>query len=72
MLSGVACGAIKRLEDGTEEAAPFAREARFFVESRLLNRDVKVKLEGVDKNGNLLGTVLHPQACVRVLVGMSC
>ena len=63
MLSGISCGGVKRLEDGTEEAAPFAREARYFVESRLLNRDVQVKLEGVDKNGNLLGTVLHSQAC---------
>ena len=61
MLAGIACGGIKRLEDGTEEAAPFAREARYFVESRLLNRDVDVKLEGVDKNGTLLGTALHTQ-----------
>lgn len=60
MLSGIQCGSVRRLEDGTEEAAPFAREARYFVETRLLNRDVQVSLEGVDKNGNLLGTVLHP------------
>jgi endonuclease YncB( thermonuclease family) len=70
MLSGIACGGIKRLEDGTEEAAPFAREARFFVESRLLNRDVQVKLEGVDKNGSLLGTAMHPQA--RTQGGVAC
>uniref|UniRef100_A0A7S2GFY6 Uncharacterized protein n=1 Tax=Haptolina brevifila TaxID=156173 RepID=A0A7S2GFY6_9EUKA len=60
MLSGIQCGSIRRLDDGTEDAQPFAREGRYFVETRLLNRDVKVSLEGVDKNGNLLGTVLHP------------
>eukprot|EP00316_Scyphosphaera_apsteinii_P007722 CAMPEP_0119344144 /NCGR_PEP_ID=MMETSP1333-20130426/106819_1 /TAXON_ID=418940 /ORGANISM="Scyphosphaera apsteinii, Strain RCC1455" /LENGTH=892 /DNA_ID=CAMNT_0007356571 /DNA_START=39 /DNA_END=2717 /DNA_ORIENTATION=- len=61
ILSGIQCPAIRRNEDGTEEAAPFSREARFFVESRLLHRDVKVKLEGLDKNGTIFGTVLHPQ-----------
>lgn len=66
MLSGIQCGAIRRNEDGTEEAAPFAREARYFVETRLLNRDVQVSLEGIDKNGNLLGTVIHPAGNVSV------
>lgn len=66
MLSGIQCGAFRRLEDGTEEAQPFAREARYFVETRLLNRDVQVSLEGVDKNGNLMGTVLHPAGNVSV------
>jgi len=61
ILSGIQAPALRRLEDGTEEAAPFAREARYFVESRLLHRDVQVKLEGLDKNGTLFGTVLHPQ-----------
>ena len=60
MLSGIQCPSIRRGEDGNEDAAPFAREARFFVETRLLHRDVKVKLEGVDKSGALFGSVLHP------------
>ena len=66
MLSGIQCGGIRRQDDGTEEAAPFAREARYFVETRLLNRDVQVSLENVDKNGALLGTVLHPAGNVSV------
>ncbi|KAL1500074.1 hypothetical protein AB1Y20_012749 [Prymnesium parvum] len=66
MLSGIACAGFKRLEDGTEEAAPYAREARYFVEVRMLHRDVQVKLEGLDKNGALLGTVLHPQGNMSV------
>lgn len=40
--------------------APFAREAKHFTEMRLLHRDVEVKLEGVDKYGNLYGSVVHP------------
>jgi staphylococcal nuclease domain-containing protein 1 len=60
MLSGIQCPSIRRGEDGNEDAAPFAREARFFVETRLLHREVKVKLDGVDKSGALFGSVLHP------------
>lgn len=60
-LCGTQCPPLKRGEDGVEEAAPFAREARFFVESRLLHRSVQIALQGVDKNGTLLGTVLHEQ-----------
>ncbi|KAL4085983.1 hypothetical protein PRIC1_014607 [Phytophthora ramorum] len=40
--------------------APHAREAKHFTELRLLHRDVELKLEGVDKYGNLFGSVVHP------------
>ncbi|RLN73714.1 hypothetical protein BBJ28_00026222, partial [Nothophytophthora sp. Chile5] len=40
--------------------APHAREAKHFAEMRLLHRDVELKLEGVDKYGNLFGSVVHP------------
>ncbi|GFR42157.1 hypothetical protein Agub_g3009 [Astrephomene gubernaculifera] len=48
-------------------AEPFAREAKAFSEARVLNRDVKLVLEGVDKYGNLFGTVLYtpPPAAVQ-------
>lgn len=39
--------------------APYAREAKHFTEMRLLHRDVDLKLEGVDKYGNLYGSVVH-------------
>lgn len=39
--------------------APYAREAKHFTEMRLLHRDVELKLEGVDKYGNLYGSVVH-------------
>ncbi|CAD5216145.1 unnamed protein product [Bursaphelenchus xylophilus] len=39
---------------------PYGEEAKFFVESRLLQRDVKVYLEGVS-NQNFVGSVIHPR-----------
>lgn len=52
-------------EGDQEVPEQFAEEARFFVESRLLHRDVSVILEGVANQGNqgngiLLGSILHP------------
>ncbi|CAI5716919.1 unnamed protein product [Peronospora destructor] len=44
----------------TTGPAPHAREAKHFTEVRLLHRDVELKLEGVDKYGNLFGSVVHP------------
>ncbi|KAG0376239.1 hypothetical protein BGX24_008049 [Mortierella sp. AD032] len=40
---------------------PFAEEAKFFVESRLLQREVRVILEMVGQNGNnFFGSIQHP------------
>ena len=50
---------FKQDEEGKQVAELFAEEAKFFTESRLLQRDVKIILEGVS-NQNLLGTVIHP------------
>ncbi|KAK7369584.1 hypothetical protein VNO80_11625 [Phaseolus coccineus] len=41
-------------------ADPFAPEAKFFTETRVLNRDVRIVLEGVDKFSNLIGSVYYP------------
>ncbi|CAA7035138.1 unnamed protein product [Microthlaspi erraticum] len=38
---------------------PFAREAKYFTELRVLNRDVRIVLEGVDKFNNLIGSVYY-------------
>lgn len=48
VLSGVTC---PRTTD------PFGEEARFFTESRLLQRDVKVHVEQINPGGALVGTV---------------
>ncbi|GAV82791.1 SNase domain-containing protein/TUDOR domain-containing protein [Cephalotus follicularis] len=45
----------------TEVASdPFAEEAKYFTETRTLNRDVRIVLEGVDKFSNLIGSVYYP------------
>jgi staphylococcal nuclease domain-containing protein 1 len=59
MLSGLQAPGFKK-ENGQELAQPFARDAKFFVEARLLNREVDIMIEGCDKYGNLVGMVLHP------------
>ncbi|XP_074569657.1 ribonuclease TUDOR 2-like isoform X1 [Curcuma longa] len=39
---------------------PFGREAKHFTETRVLNREVRIVLEGVDKFSNLIGSVYYP------------
>ncbi|XP_050226106.1 ribonuclease TUDOR 1 [Mercurialis annua] len=38
---------------------PFAVEAKYFTEQRVLNRDVRIVLEGVDKFSNLIGSIYY-------------
>ncbi|KAJ8752668.1 hypothetical protein K2173_005557 [Erythroxylum novogranatense] len=40
---------------------PFGLEAKHFTELRVLNREVRIVLEGVDKFSNLIGSVYYPQ-----------
>lgn len=60
-LSGLffQCPMNKQDAEGKQVPEPFMEEAKFFTESRLLQKDVKIILEGVS-NQNLLGTVMHP------------
>ncbi|KAJ8315336.1 hypothetical protein KUTeg_007486 [Tegillarca granosa] len=67
MLSGIKCPMFKQDETGNQVSEPFAAEAKFFTEVRLLQRDVKVILEGVS-NQNLLGSVLHPNGNIAELL----
>ncbi|KAK5136664.1 hypothetical protein LTR08_002317 [Meristemomyces frigidus] len=47
--------------DGTTQAAePYGNEAQAFVEDRMLQRSVKVRLLGVSPNNILVGEVRHP------------
>lgn len=39
---------------------PFALDAKYFTEMRVLNREVRIVLEGVDKFKNLIGSVFYP------------
>ncbi|RKP24646.1 hypothetical protein SYNPS1DRAFT_33172 [Syncephalis pseudoplumigaleata] len=60
LLSGIKAPVVRTGIPGVADTVePFGEEARFFVESRLLQREVKVKLEGTN-NQSLVGSVLHP------------
>lgn len=63
ILAGVACPRVgnARLNPPTP-SEPYAEESREFVELRLLQRELKVTLNGTDKSGVcLVGTVHHPR-----------
>lgn len=62
MLSGIRCPNFKIDSEGRSDptAMPYAEEAKFFVESRLLQRDVEIILESVNNN-NFVGTIVHPR-----------
>jgi len=70
ILSGIKCPMIRRdPEDAKKEIfEPYAAEAKFFVESRLLDRDVKIVLEGVSNQNLLLATVLHQNGNITELL----
>ncbi|KNC97787.1 uncharacterized protein SPPG_06784 [Spizellomyces punctatus DAOM BR117] len=61
MLSGIKAPAYRKgvpnVEDLVEE---YSEEAKYFVESRLLQRDIKVVLEGLSSNDNFVGSVQFP------------
>ena len=61
-VAGIRAPAAKRTTaEGKEQAAePFGDEAQQFVESRLLQRKVKVFLVGVTPQGQLVASLLHP------------
>ena len=66
MLSGVKTPTFK-LDGDTQSAEPYAEEARYFVESRLLQREVQVKLE-TSSNQNVVGSILHPNGNIAELL----
>ena len=59
-LTGIKGQTSRMNDDGTSTSEPFAEEAKFFVESRLLQREVKVLLEGVSNQTVALATLIHP------------
>jgi staphylococcal nuclease domain-containing protein 1 len=67
-LTGIKCPMLKRENSATNETnEPFAEEAKQFIETRLLQRQVKVQLDGVN-NQNLVGTLLHPNGNIAVFL----
>ncbi|KAJ9192278.1 hypothetical protein DTO164E3_8417 [Paecilomyces variotii] len=61
-IAGIRAPSTRRVNaDGTEQPGePLGDQAHQFVESRLLQRKVKATLVGVTPQGQLVGTVLHP------------
>ncbi|KAG0258901.1 hypothetical protein BG011_002987 [Mortierella polycephala] len=62
MISGIRAPIIRQGIANTEDLVePFAEEAKHFVETRLLQREVRVILEMVGQSGNnFFGSILHP------------
>ncbi|KAF7729367.1 hypothetical protein EC973_004624 [Apophysomyces ossiformis] len=72
-LSGIKAPACKRDNapaDQTNLSEPFGEEAKYFVETRLLQRGVKVILEGVSQSGgqNFVGSIKHPAGNISELL----
>ncbi|XP_037045449.1 staphylococcal nuclease domain-containing protein 1 [Bradysia coprophila] len=63
MISGIRCPGFKLDADGKPDPkvqVKYAEEARYFVESRLLQREVEIVLESVN-NASFVGTILFPK-----------
>ncbi|KAM3519218.1 hypothetical protein MY4038_009850 [Beauveria bassiana] len=64
LLAGVRAPATERVQTSTGATQPaeeYGNEARAFVESRLLQRLVKVEIVGASPQGQLVAHVLHPR-----------
>lgn len=66
-MAGIKCPGYRKGEDGRDTPEPYADEARYFTEARLLNRDVRVALQAVTNNV-FLGTVHHPRGNIAELL----
>ncbi|RKP40139.1 hypothetical protein BJ085DRAFT_24850 [Dimargaris cristalligena] len=69
-LSGIKCPIVRKGIPGMDDLVePFGEEAKFFVECRLLQRDVRVILEGLaGTNQNFVGSVIHPAGNIAELL----
>ena len=64
LVAGIRTPATERLNQAsgtTQPAEEHGNEARLFVEQRLLQRLVKVKIIGAGQQGQLIAAVLHPR-----------
>ncbi|CAN8073395.1 unnamed protein product [Agarophyton chilense] len=65
-ISGVQCPGFRKQDPDNPASQPvsmpYAVNARFLTELRLLNRDVLVSVEGEDRNGLIFATVEDPNA----------
>lgn len=66
-MTGIKCPTFKR-EGDQEVPEPFAEQSKFFTESRLLQRDVKLQIEGISSQNIVLATVIHPAGNIAELL----
>ena len=60
-ISGIKAPTVKRDNVPDSVSEPFAEEAKYFTETRLLQCEVKVVLEDVASNNqNFIGSIIHP------------
>ncbi|KAI9695869.1 MAG: hypothetical protein M1836_005986 [Candelina mexicana] len=67
LIAGIRAPTTKRTNpsDGKEQSGePFGEEAQQFVETRLLQRNVKVEILGTTPQNQLVGTVKHPNGSI--------
>ncbi|KAI9251523.1 hypothetical protein BDA99DRAFT_552985 [Phascolomyces articulosus] len=67
LLTGIKAPACKRDNAPESVSEPFGEEGKFFVETRLLQRGVKVLLEGTNGQ-NFVGSVKHPAGNIAELL----
>ncbi|KAH6855058.1 hypothetical protein B0I37DRAFT_46390 [Chaetomium sp. MPI-CAGE-AT-0009] len=64
LMAGIRTPSTERVNQSngqTQPAEEFGNEARSFVEQRLLQRPVQVKIVGASPQGQLVGAVIHPR-----------
>ncbi|EON99583.1 putative transcription factor (snd1 p100) protein [Phaeoacremonium minimum UCRPA7] len=64
LIAGIRTPATERTVQSTGQTQPaeeYGNEARSFVETRLLQRQVKIQIVGASPQGQLIATVLHPR-----------
>ncbi|KXX75354.1 Nuclease domain-containing protein 1 [Madurella mycetomatis] len=64
LIAGIRTPATERVNQSnglTQPAEEYGNEARAFVEQRLLQRQVKIKIVGASPQGQLVAAVLHPR-----------
>ncbi|KAJ9148222.1 Nuclease domain-containing protein 1 [Coniochaeta hoffmannii] len=62
LVAGIRTPSTERMVNGqTQPAEEYGNEAKAYVETRLLQRVVKVKIVGASAQGQLVATILHPR-----------
>ena len=67
LVAGIRAPSTERVNPSTGETQPaeeFGNEARAYVETRLLQRDVKAEVVGLSPQGQLIASIIHPRGSI--------